>query len=168
MPLSYSKRPELLFRDLDKFKRDIPRIAGNEAVRFFKESFKKQGWDDGSLDKWAKRKTRTGRPTDNRAVLIKSGALRRSIRIVRFTRNAVIVSTELPYAAIHNEGGQINKTVSVRSHIRRMRSGTARVTSHSRKMNLKIDKRKFMGQSDTLDNIILNDLERRLRQTLNR
>lgn len=166
MPLHHSKRPEDLFRKIQRLKKDIPRIAGNLAVRHFKQSFREQGWKDKTLDKWAARKRKTGRNTDKRAILVKSGALRRSIRIIRYTKNSVIVSSELPYAIAHNEGAEIQGTQNVRTHQRRTRSGSTTVRRHSREVNFKIPKRKFMGQSDTLDDMIVKDIESRLRQIL--
>lgn len=166
MPLHHSKNPKLLFRDVNRFKKDIPRIAGGEALRFFKQAFRDQGWKDMGTDKWKPRKRNTGRRTDNRGILIKSGALKRSVRIVRYTRNAVIISSELPYAKIHNEGGKITGTQNVKSHSRRTSRGRSNVRTHTRTVNTKIPRRKFMGQSATLDDIIVNALETRLRQIL--
>lgn len=166
MPLHYSKNPNELFKQIEQFKRDIPRIAGNEAVSFFKSSFRKQGWHDSVIKPWTARKRTGTRQTDSRAILVKSGALKRSIKIERYSTRGVIISSELPYSRIHNEGGSINSNASVRAHARRIKGGRTNVRSHSRKMSTHIPQRKFMGQSNTLDNIIINSLERRLRQII--
>lgn len=164
MPLKYSKHPTQLFKQINQFKKEIPRIAGVEAVNFFKASFRKQGWHNNTIEKWPARKTRVGRQTDKRAILVKSGALKKSIRIDRLTKTGVIVSSELPYSKIHNQGGRINKTAKVRAHQRRVGRGSTNVRSHNRRMNIDMPQRKFMGQSNALDNIIIRSLERRLHQ----
>lgn len=166
MSLHHSKDPNQLFREIEQFKRDIPRIAGNEAVNFFKTSFRKQGWHDGVIKPWVRRKRVGNRPTDNRAILVKSGVLKKSIRIDRYTNQGVIISSEMPYSRIHNEGGKINTNATVRPHARRTKNGRTNVRRHSRQMSTTIPQRKFMGQSTTLDNIIINSLERRLRQII--
>jgi phage gpG-like protein len=170
MPLHHSKDPNQLFREIEQFKRDIPRIAGVEAVNFFKNSFRNQGWTDRSLEAWKPRKKLSNRRSDNRAILVKSGALKRSIRVDRYrggkNSGAVTIVSEMPYAKIHNEGGTIKGNALIKPHIRRSRRGKSNVKSHNRRINIMISKRKFMGQSATLDDIIINSLERRLRQII--
>ena len=65
-----------------------------------------------------------------------SGRLKKSIRRIRVTQNSVTIGTDVPYAQIHNEGGTIKKTVSVKSH--------------RRKMNTTIPQRQFIGESAQL------------------
>lgn len=52
--------------------------------------------------KWARAKADPGRGT----LMMRSGALRRSIK-GRITGRRITFSSDLPYAVIHNEGGQI-------------------------------------------------------------
>ena len=92
--------------------------VGNTAKVFFVESFRKQGWDDQSVERWKPRKkktyrTRSGKVVDDttRATLVKTGDLRRSIKRNPANRAAlsIKISTDLAYAKIHNDGGTINK-----------------------------------------------------------
>jgi phage gpG-like protein len=87
--------------------------VGNTAKVFFVSSFRKQGWDDKSVEKWKPRKrttykTKGGKTVDDttRAILVKTGDLRRSI--IRNPANraalSIKISTDLVYAARHNNG----------------------------------------------------------------
>jgi phage gpG-like protein len=100
--------------------------VGNTAKVFFVESFRKQGWDDKSVQKWKKRQAseRKGRGSKKsaaelgtvrsvkagRAILVKTGDLRRSIKRNPANRAAlsIKISTDLPYAKVHNDGETIN------------------------------------------------------------
>ena len=78
--------------------------VGNTAKVFFVESFRKQGWDDKSVQKWKPRKVADKRA--GRAILVKTGDLRRSIIRNPANREAlsIKISTDLVYAARHNNG----------------------------------------------------------------
>jgi phage gpG-like protein len=81
-------------------RRGLPKIVGNEAVNFSKESFRKQGFTDGSFKKWQSRKNNKDK---GRAILVKSGDLRRSIK-KRVRSKRVTISSNLPYSPVHNYG----------------------------------------------------------------
>jgi phage gpG-like protein len=78
--------------------------VGNTAKVFFVDSFRKQGWDDKNVQKWKPRKVADKRA--GRAILVKTGDLRRSIIRNPANRAALTVkiSTDLAYAARHNDG----------------------------------------------------------------
>lgn len=78
--------------------------VGNTAKVFFVESFRKQGFDDKSVQKWKPRKVADKRA--GRAILVKTGDLRRSIIRNPANRAALTIkiSTDLIYAARHNNG----------------------------------------------------------------
>lgn len=57
-------------------------------------------------ERWARRKHSDD---ESRGLLVRTGELRRSIR-TETTGHSVIFSSDLPYAAIHNEGGTITVT----------------------------------------------------------
>jgi phage gpG-like protein len=87
--------------------------VGNTAKVFFVDSFRKQGWDDKNVQKWKPRKrttykTKGGKTVDDttRAILVKTGDLRRSIIRNPANRAALTIkiSTDLVYAARHNNG----------------------------------------------------------------
>lgn len=145
----------------------LPRKAGAMIVEFFKESFRQQGWWDRNKEKWAARKSRK-RQNKGRAILVKSGRLRRSIRVIQVVQSKVIVGTDVPYARIHNEGGEYSSTDNVSSHTRKahgrkgyttragrkVKRGTVRehtVKAHSRTRKVSMPKRQFMGSSAALE-----------------
>ena len=85
---------------------------GNTAKNFFVENFRKQGFDDKTVQRWKPRKrttykTKSGKVVDDttRAILVKEGDLRRSIiRVPNRAAMSVKIQTNLDYAKIHNEG----------------------------------------------------------------
>lgn len=80
-------------------------LIGNEAKNFFVASFRKQGFENRSVEHWKPRKKEDNRK--GRAILVDSGDLRRSIvrEPVNKSQLQVKISTDLPYAKVHNEGG---------------------------------------------------------------
>lgn len=157
------------FKRLEKvnkpaFMRRLVNRAGVVAVNFSKERFVNKDWLGDSREKWEPRKRQA-----RGSILVKSGRLKRSIRKLSEGDYFVYVGTDAPYAQIHNEGGTIDKTVNVRSHTRkktihasvnlrtrkksRKRVDTGEVINvkmHRRKMNLKIPRRQFLGDSAAL------------------
>lgn len=86
--------------------------VGNTAKNFFVENFRKQGFDDKTVQRWKPRKrttyrTKSGKVVDDttRAILVKEGDLKRSIiRVPNRAAMNVKIQTNLDYAKIHNEG----------------------------------------------------------------
>ena len=112
-----SKSNKFNFKNIDLKARKALEAAivdvGNTAKVFFVESFRKQGFDDKTVQKWKPRKrttykTKSGKVVDDttRAILVKTGDLRRSIIRNPANRAALTVkiSTDLVYAARHNNG----------------------------------------------------------------
>lgn len=127
-------------------------LIGNTAKNHFIQSFRNQGFDDKSVQKWQPRKrntykTKGGRIVDDstRAILVKSGDLRRSIKLdtVNKANLKIVISSDLPYAKIHNEGLQ----------------GKA-----WGKHSFKMPKRQFMGDSynmnEKIKKVIINNLDK--------
>lgn len=109
----------------------------------YKSSWHKQGYADKS-DKWQPRKSRDKR-NKGKAVLVQTGELRRSIQAKpNVTQRTITISSDKPYAQIHNEGGTISATQNVKSHKRRTNNGTTTVKAHARNVNTKIPQRQFM------------------------
>lgn len=156
---------------LKAFDRKIPREVAVEALEFFQERFDEQGWKDKTLDPWKKRKSKED--DAGRNLLVKSGKLRDSIEIVQQDENAVIIESDgVPYANIHNEGGRITVPVTKRMrdyfwykfHKTGLLKYKYMALTKKEKFKITIPQRKFMGQSDTLDNrvskIVINVLNR--------
>jgi phage gpG-like protein len=103
-----AKQNKFNFKGIEKKARTTLENAmveiGNAAKSFFVENFRKQGFDDKSVEKWKPRKKDDKRA--GRAILVKTGDLRRSI--IRNPANraalSVKISTDLVYAARHNDG----------------------------------------------------------------
>jgi phage gpG-like protein len=93
--------------EFKKFKSDAPLILGNIAVNHFKMGFRRGGHQtEASKDGWAKRRN----PDRGRAILVKRGKLKRSIRIRGRRFNRITIGTSgVPYASRHNEGMKMPK-----------------------------------------------------------
>lgn len=124
---------------------DAPVVMGKTAVDFFKEGFQNEGFTDNGLEKWEEVKRRlnpkvTGAKT-SRAILTGDTAnLGESINYKNASNGEVTVHSDLPYAEAHNEG----------------------TTTAGRSRNVTIPKRKFIGDSEHLNNLITDELERKL------
>lgn len=162
-----------VLQNLQKIKKDLPLVLSNDALKFFNDSFKKQGWDDNGITKWKKRKTK--KDNAGRGILIKSGALRRSIKIKEANFNRIIISSNMPYSKIHNEGFKGKE--NVKAHTRRVFGkvkvssvstrktrkvqaviGVQQIDAHTRQMDM--PKRQFMGNSRTLQTIQIKKIEK--------
>jgi phage gpG-like protein len=81
--------------------RRLPRDLGNEALLFFLNLFKKEESPEG--EKWQARKNGSGDRSTRRGLLVKSGRLRKSIRL-NVDGARIRIGTSTPYAKYHNEG----------------------------------------------------------------
>ena len=136
----------------------LPKLAGVVAVNFSKERFRSQNWIDNTSKPWQARKRLD---KGKRGALIKSGRLKRSIRLISTTQNSATIGSDVPYAQIHNEGGRVNVTQNVSSHNRKAHSRRRKgrnesvkahqVQAHSRKVNFTMPQRQFLGNSTVLD-----------------
>lgn len=82
------------------------RYAASESVKFFKESFVKQGWTDSSFQAWAKSKS----PLAGKRTLYQNGTLMQSLKKSSATIDMIVVEADSNYAEIHNDGGLITVT----------------------------------------------------------
>lgn len=151
---------------IDRFLKTMPRVMGQIAVREFVGMFARQAFVDenGTSHAWPSRKRKSKK--SGRAILVKSGRLRRSIRVTSRDGDSVTIGTDVPYAQIHNEGGTLSATQSIRGHQRRRFSrdevsgpsakrerwvktliGTSSVKDHTRQLNTQMPQRQFMGAS---------------------
>lgn len=134
--------------------RTLPVAIAAEAEAFFVMSFRNQGFTNKMLQPW--KPTKSGKRSTfghSAGILIKSGALKRSVRTVQKSRGIVHIAAgdqHVPYAKIHNEG--FDGTQKVRSFRRKIHNGTATVRSHFRHMVM--PKRQFMGDSEQLSSRI--------------
>lgn len=157
-----------LAQEYNKVRKRLPTIAGATSVTFFKSNFRRQGFvSGGRLERWQPRSPDAKR-NRGRAILVDSGRMRRSIRVMQKTDQFVNTGTNDPKAEAHNEGADLTGTVRVsafrkkshrvKAHTKQMKSGKRRVRAHtrsatkvkghSRRMNTRIPKRQFIGHSE--------------------
>jgi phage gpG-like protein len=153
----------LKLNELQKLRRKFPNMAGIEAVKFSKRRFVDKNWVDETAKAWDARKRKA---PGSLMVGKGSGRLKRSIRKISVTQNSLTIGTDVPYAQIHNEGGTIKKTVTVKSHSRNRNGSSATVESHERKMNTIMPKRQFIGESAQLMHKIEDLIEAKMTQIL--
>lgn len=141
----------------------LPAKLGNAAVNWTVDSFQYQAWRGAIPEAWKPRSPKAKRNI-SRAILISTGNLRRSIRIMSISGGAVTIGSSLPYAELHNNG--FSGTVAVRAfnrnryakakvfdvNTRRGKtittvSNTHSVAAHTRSLNM--PRRQFMPQSES-------------------
>ena len=85
-----------------KFKATAPKIIANNSHNHFLLGFRKGGRQtDDSKSGWAAREN----VDSGRAILVKTGALRDSLKIIKETFQEIIIgTTRILYADRHNEG----------------------------------------------------------------
>lgn len=137
-----------ILKDIQAFKPQLEKIVdamGVIAANHFTTSFRNQGFTDESLQSWQPRKRTERSRMGNRAILVKSGRLRRSIRSKRFGFLSVKILTDVPYASVHNNGE---------------RSGRGR--------GFKMPKRQFIGYSGVLNRKIIAKMDVTIKRIFNK
>lgn len=142
----------------------LPTLIGNQMVNFALDNFRMQGYQDHKFEPW---KTRKGDKSKKpRALLIKTGRLRRGIKF-RVTSSSVTLFNDVPYAAVHNFGGAINRAERSETFIRNRHAKTRGGKNPVRKGQFKrgttagegfsfksysynMPKRQFIGRSPVL------------------
>lgn len=133
----------------------VPQIMGNEALNFALDNFKKGGFQDSVFQKWRARKDPNawGKVKNpGRALLVGSTSnLRRSGHVAFMNAEQVALVWPVSYAKAHNEGisglGVIQK---VEPFSRTIKGKTQEVNAHTRRINMKLPKRQFIGESTVL------------------
>jgi phage gpG-like protein len=142
--------------NLARVKKTMPPVLAQVAVNHFRDSFRKQGFTDRVLTRWKDRKSH-GPKDAGRAIMIKSADLRNSINASTVSFRQTVVTSDKPYAMIHNEG--FDGIQKVGSHTRRSSRGKAvRVKAHTRHMVM--PQRQFMGNSEVMENEIESVIDR--------
>lgn len=155
----------------------------------FKTNFERQAFFS---EAWERRKSPIR--NEGRAILIDTGQLRRSISS-RVTENSVIFYTDLPYAAIHNEGGEIKVTKRMKGYFwhkyyeatgsfGRKKDGTLRRTKKNARLTteadfykwmalkkegstIKIPRRRFLGTSPEVEQAVREIIEENITEYFN-
>lgn len=139
-----------ILKDIQVFKPQLEKLVdamGVLAVNHFTQSFRNQGFTDESLQMWKPRKRTERSRMGNRAILVKSGRLRRSIRSKRFGFLSVKIYTDVLYAQIHNDG-LMGRAFG--------------------KYPFKMPKRQFIGYSGVLNRKIIAKFDSKIKQIFNK
>lgn len=163
---------DILKAKLLRATQNLPKVLSNEALNWMKGNFQRQGFPDEQFESWPKRK---GDSRKGRAILVQTGTLRRSLRVITVSKNGFVIGSDIRYAKAHNDGfngtvqvssytrnkyksskvgtGKLNKSGSERMKTVQSLNGQSQVKSHSRKMNL--PRRRFAGNSTVLRSILI-------------
>ena len=111
-------------KELDELmRRKLPVIVGRMAKDHYQDNFRKGGFVNNGLQKWPVTKRQQSGSNSASAkygpLLSKRNHLFSSVKYVPGDYR-VKVSNEVPYAAIHNEGGTINTHPTVTPEMRKM------------------------------------------------
>jgi hypothetical protein len=153
--------------------RGIPRRAATLAVNFSKDRFRAQNWVDHTTQPWKPRSTKTWRrkaERPGRAVLVLSGKLRRSVRVVSISAERIVIGSDDIKAQVHNDGfrGKVKQTVKKHTRkrygrvsssnlatrkttSRRGMIGESEVNEYERTIDQNIPRRRFIGSSAVLN-----------------
>jgi len=152
--MSFKKIKGFDFKRLvDAVNAQIPVImetSANTAKNHFLKSFRDGGFTDNVLERWTPRKSKDKRK-GRRAILVKSGHLRDSIRVARTSNKGFLIVSDMglgansDYAPVHNFG---------------LRAGRGR--------GFKMPKRQFIGRSKTLEERIKQNLIKKINAILNK
>lgn len=193
----YIKLIEAHKKELNELmRRKLPVIVGRMAKDHFQDNFRKGGFVNDGLQKWSlSKRQRSG--IDSAAaqygpLLSGRNHLFGSIKYVPGDYH-VKVANEVPYAAIHNEGGTVNPTVTPKmrrfawamyhkatgrekSKRKTKKSGTkenaaagfwkALALTKKQKLSIKIPKRRFLGESAELTRKINEKTEQEITKIL--
>jgi phage gpG-like protein len=158
--MANSKVGEILDRKFNEALKGLPAIIGNEAVNFSQERFVQQDWLSNGSQPWQQRKI-NNRGSQGRKILIKSGRLWRATRIIDSGDRFVVIGNDVPYAAIHNYGGEIHQSARSETFRRnrlsrginkgRFKKGTSAGRGLTFKQRvIAMPKRQFIGNSPEL------------------
>lgn len=176
-------------KDVARIIKQILKDIRVEMEDEFKTNFERQAFFS---EAWERRKSPIR--NEGRAILIDTGQLRRSISS-RVTENSVIFYTDLPYAAIHNDGGEIKVTKRMKGYFwhkyyeatgsfGRKKDGTLRRTKKNARLTteadfykwmalkkegstIKIPRRQFIGTSPEVEQAVREIIEENITEYFN-
>lgn len=91
----------------DRFLERLPAIVADEIIDWVLDNFDGESYEGSP---WPDRKD----GDRSRALLVKSGRGRRSIRVTERTKTKVVVGTDLDYMIAHNDGAEITRQITPR------------------------------------------------------
>lgn len=146
---------ETIKKDIEElFSVDTMYDISNDAVNFYIDSFNNQGFTDITLIPWEKGNKELG------ATLVLSGQLRNSIRTLSVDSDSFTVISDMEYSHAHNEGEIIKISPKMRNYFWAMYNKTKKEEwkwlALTKNSTITIPKRQFMGESQTLNEMIEN------------
>lgn len=98
----------------------LPRKVGITAVNHFRQNFRDAGFRDGGIRPWQRTRRQDSNSPDAKYTPLTSRRdhLMRSIEF-QAQPGLVVISDPVPYAAIHNDGGDISTHTSVTPKLRK-------------------------------------------------
>ena len=155
---------------------ELPPIVGNMVVNAALDNFRNQAFNG---QPWKARKTKGRRGNGRQNILVQSGALRRSIRVIRTTATSVTVGSDLPYASVHNDGGEIKRAARTETFVRNrytkgvkgkmfggmgaFKKGTTAGRGLTfRAYSYRMPQRQFLGRTPALDTAINRTVKRHI------
>ena len=158
----------------------LPDIIADVLINFVLDNFQSQSFDGQAWPERADRDT-------GRALLVKTGRGRRSIRISEANFNRVRITTDLEYMVAHNDGATITRVITPR--MRRFFWAMHYATEYNQstgdpripeadwrwkwmalkkgEITFKMPQRQFIGESRELDNRLREAIEKELNQVFN-
>jgi phage gpG-like protein len=148
---------------LQRIKNEVPRKVAQVVQNHFLDNFKKESFDGQA---WQKRKNQD----EGRNLLVKSGALRKSIRVASATWQKIVIASDVPYAQIHNEGAVTHPTVTPKMRAfawqKYKQTGQSKwkglALTKKSKLTVPIPKRQFMGMDNALNTKINTEINNAL------
>ncbi|MBS6470382.1 MAG: phage virion morphogenesis protein [Bacteroides sp.] len=156
----------------ENVKKVVARILKDIQVEMsdeFDKNFERQAFFS---EKWQRRKSPIR--NEGRAILTDTGALRKSIGS-RTTENSITFFTSLPYAAIHNDGGEIvvtkrmkrffwHKYYEATGAFGRRKDGKLRKDKRNVRLGstIRIPRRRFLGTSPEVEKAVREIVEENL------
>ena len=173
--------------DARQIRRRILQDVRVEASEQFDRNFERESFFS---EAWQRKKS----PTGGKHLLVGTGALRRSIKS-RTDESSITFESTLPYAAIHNEGGEIRVTARMKRYFwamyykasggfGRRKDGSLRKDKRNARLSteaefwkhlalmkvgskVKIPRRRFIGAHPELERAVTSVIERRLEEYFN-
>lgn len=145
-------------------------VLENIDDNFRSQSFDGAKWKDRAAPPARGRTTKAGNRDkrfkqdsgEGRAILMMSGRLRRSFRM-EASGLVITIHTDVPYAEIHNEGGEVKQSITVTAKMRRFFWAMFADTKDEKwkfmalsknatiERSFTMPKRQFVGENNTLD-----------------
>ena len=90
-----------LKKSLPQLRKDCKIVLKVEAENFVLQNFQSTKFQSSNPQKWPRRQRE---PTPQRALLVKSGDMKRAATTAKINPKGIIFNIPLPYASYHNEG----------------------------------------------------------------